>query len=68
MIATLNKDQVQEVIAALVQALIAQNADAFGMLSPAQAAGMLDIAPKTLADIRDLPRITVIPRKYPLSP
>jgi len=53
----------ETIIARLVDALIKENRDDLQLLSPAQTAGILDMSPKTLADIKGLPRITIVPNK-----
>jgi hypothetical protein len=54
----------------LVAALIVQHKKDFDLISPAQAGGILDIAPNTLRKVPGLVQIDVIPRKvirYKLS-
>lgn len=63
-------DFIAQVRKEFVAELISQHKQDFDLISPAQAAGILDVAPNTLRNIAGLNPITIIPRKvikYKLS-
>lgn len=57
------EDFIREARREFVQTLIEKNADGFGLISRAQAGGILDVAPNTLASIPGLKPVELIPGK-----
>lgn len=46
----------------LVAMLMTENRDELTLISPAQAAGLLDVNPKTLTDL-NIPRVVLVPNR-----
>lgn len=63
MIAELTKEEREAIMGRLMERIYQENRESLELLSPAQVAGLLDISPKTLAEIKGLPRITIVPNK-----
>lgn len=61
--ATLDKKDADAIRRLLVERLLKENRESLSLLSPAQVSGLIDVNAKTLADIKDLPRVTIIPGK-----
>lgn len=61
--ATLTKTDESAIRSALVAALLEENRESLSLLSPAQLSGLLDMDRKTLSEIKDLPRVTIVARK-----
>lgn len=56
------KEVIDRIVNGTVEKLLSEHRDELDMISPAQAAGILDVAANTLTNL-DLPRITIIPGK-----
>ena len=61
--ATIDKKDADAIRRLLVERLLKENRESLSLLSPAQVSGLIDVNAKTLADIKDLPRVTIIPGK-----
>lgn len=59
----LSTDDVKRITRGLVERLLAENRESLSLLSPAQVSGLIDVNAKTLAEIKGLPRVTIIPGK-----
>jgi predicted Zn-dependent protease with MMP-like domain len=54
---------IEKIITQTVERLVNECRDDLDLRSPAQVCGIIDVSAKTLADIKGLKRVTVVPNK-----